>query len=204
MKKTTSILRFSQAWYEAQGAYQRILPILRQLKVIERVPKQLTQAQTIIQNAQEIKAQRYQHLWVKVNKLTLHNSPTIDPNTEVQQQLNSALHAQLSQAIEKVGLKVWPESQCPTSKIEEVLVFNPIGQMKCSVGFLGPQCGLSLRAQLTLCPHSQLGEVNWSNLKIFGVHPQEEQHAIRRLLKNLGNLDLTKHFAKAISPFIVL
>jgi hypothetical protein len=204
LTEDASILRFSQAWYVAHGSYQRMRPLLNQLKVIGRMPAHLIRAESEMRSAQAIKAKRYQRLWVLVSPLELNPSPI--PATG----LRSAVSGRLSQAIETLGLKVWPHTGCPSkeersaSSPPEVIEVTPRGVLKCALGFIGPQCQLAMNVTLSMCPEQRLGSEDWSHLKLAGVHPQDQAVALKRLVQRVSQQDFTQALAKAISPFIVL
>lgn len=201
LKTETPILRFTQAWYEGHGAYQRIKPLLNQLKVIGRVPQHLITADSQMQTAQKVKAERYRRVWVRVDRLMFASGSN-------HEELQGAMSHQLNEAVESLGLKVWPKKKCPVRSSgtlsDDILVVSPRGVLTCGLGLIGPQCKLSLTARLSLCPQKNLGSVDWTGVKLVGVHPQEESMAMLRLVKRLSAQKLTDLLARAISPFIVL
>ena len=80
--------------------------------------------------------------------------------------------------------------------------------LNCTLGYVGPQCALSLSVELGACASSveptfkSLSAAEWSSLKLVGVHPQDQGEALRRLITSISRKELTPHVARSLSPFV--
>lgn len=205
---TSSLIAFTPAWHVARGAYERLRPQLNQLEVIGRVPRALADVDASIKRAQEVKASRLQRLSVLVKSLSARSADHAPlPPTQLTP-LDAALRERFNAAIEQVGLKPLGQASCPTSTLEEVVVIEPRATLSCALGFVGPQCSLALSVELSLCPSEadperrSIGAAEWSELKLVGVHPQDEAEAMKRLVTSITRKELTPQLARSLSPFV--
>jgi hypothetical protein len=199
LKAGSPLLRFTQAWYTAQAASQRIEPTLNQLKLIQRITPELQQIELLMNQAHQERAAREERLWIGVNP------SVIDFNEQMPKLLEEGIQGRFGKAFETLGLKRWPESTCPTQEqTKDVLMITPVGQMRCSLGFLGPECRLKLGIKVDLCHEGAVAEDTWNALKIAGVHPREMTGAVNKLVRSLDQLDFSASLSKSLSPFIIL
>ena len=197
----SSLLRFTQAWYIAQAASQRIEPSLNQLKVIQRMTKDLLMIESLMKGAQQQRAQREERLWIGMTELNLN----FKGQTQVPKAIQEVIKGRFSQALETMGLKYWTKENCPASDSgQDVIMMTPSGEIQCSLGFIGPQCKLQLGISLSLCSQGKLSEDVWSKLKLIGVHPHDTQGALDKLLKSIKTSDFSAPLSKSLSPFIIL
>jgi hypothetical protein len=202
---TQDLLKFTQAWHAAQGAYERLTPALNQLKVIGRMPSELQGVEGELRRAQEVRAARERRIWVWARPLEVVDASGQPAPSGSREALEGAVGGALSRAVEAMGLKVWGGSACPEeAQGAEVIVVAPRGALRCTLGLVGPQCTLGLSAALSRCPDLRLGEVDWSSLKLAGAHTQEESAALSRLSRAAAEADLRRLLAAALSPFLIL
>ncbi len=200
LKAESPLLRFTQSWYIAQAAMKRMDPILNQLKLIERITKELQSAERLMKSATTERANREERLWIGINR------PQFKGEEAPIQSLSEGVEGRLVKAIETLGQKRWTSDTCPDPLREsaEVIMLSPRGALSCSLGLIGPQCQLKLSVEMNLCHHGKLAEENWTEIKIIGVHTRETGAAINKLLKTLGRADLSGVLSKSLSPFIIL
>ena len=197
----TSLLRFTQAWYIAQASSQRIEPTLNQLKVIQRITKDLLEIESLMKDAQKQRAQREENLWIGISNFDLRSKGQFKVPNVIQE----ALKGGFSQALETMGLKYWAQENCPVSDSQQdVIMMTPSGELHCSLGFIGPQCKLQLGISLSLCHQGKLSDDVWNKLKLVGVHPRDTQGALDKLLKSIKEADFSAPLSKSLSPFIIL
>jgi len=200
LNMASSLLRFTQAWNQAQSAYQRMKPILNQLRVLGRMTPELAQADRVMQRAHQENARRHEHMWIAIEPLRLKNQ------SQVPQGLLEVVDGQLSQALESLKLKRWGHAKCPVSDSEskaDVIKLTPHGSLSCTLGLIGPQCQLMLGIKVELCPQQQLTQVEWSTLKLVGVHPRDPKRALHKLNQSLQRSDLSGVLKQTLSPFII-
>jgi hypothetical protein len=126
------------------------------------------------------------------------------------QGLAEAVDGQLSQALESLQLKRWGQGECPqeTSRHQDqtpndVMRLVPQGRVQCKLGLIGPQCQLTLGIKVELCPHEQLTQIEWSDLKVVSVHPRDPKRALSKLNQSLIHADLSGVLKQTLSPFII-
>ena len=204
----TPLLRFSQAWQEAQGAYDRIRPQFNQLEVLGALTSDLKQAKETMKKAYQLKENRKAKLAIMLKPLTLEKfvGNQID-QVQASDLVNASLQSAMNKSLTQAGLKRWDQSDCPNGDQAEVMVLAPRGDLICSLGAVGPQCILKLRANLSLCQNSaltDLGEIDWSQTPLNGVHSNDYQFAIQRLLKGLSEEKIKGPLMKALSNVVIL
>ena len=203
LKRSVPLLRFTQAWYQAQAAYHRIKPTLNQLRVLGRMSHELSSADQLMKRASQEVAQRSKRLWVAIAPLQLVN------RTSPPQGLPEVVDGQFSKALESLKLKRWGQAECPTAPTPdqggpvEVLRLSPQGELKCTLGLIGPQCLLSLGVSVELCPQQQLTQSEWSDLKLVGVHPRDPNRALIKLNQSVNRASLSAVLKHTLSPFII-
>lgn len=83
---------------------------------------------------------------------------------------------------------------------------TPRGELTCKLGFVGPQCELSLSVKLEGCSEgtlTSLTEVNWSELKLIGAHSRSAQSALMSVEATLKAQDLSALLKRTLSPFVL-
>lgn len=203
-----SLLAFTPAWHVAQGSYERLRPQLNQLEVIGRIPRTLSQVDQAMKRVQTTKATRLQQISIAIKPLQLVDATGSILSKQKQTSIEAALHERLNASIEKIGLQTWGRSQCPTEGLSEVVLLEQRAVLQCTLGYVGPQCALSLSVELSLCASQaeptlkSLGTAEWSALKLVGVHPQDENEAFKRLVALITQKEFTPSLARSLSPFV--
>ncbi len=210
LTSNTAITRFSQAWQDAHASYQRIRPILNQLEVLGAFTQDLKDAKITMDKAYQIKEERKAKLAMKVEELILEKfqGQGLDQML-ITDQVNSSLQSALGQTLNQAGLKRWEKGDCPKGEDQaDVLILKPRGDLLCSLGVVGPQCILKLRANLSICSANgelaEIGEVDWSQTPLNGVHSNDYQFAIQRLLKGLSEGKVSGPLIKSLSTIVTL
>ena len=199
----SSLLRFTQAWYQAQATYLHMKPILNQLRVLGRMSPELARSDQIMKDASQKVALRHERLWIAVAPLHLKSSP-------VPKGILEAVDGQLSRALSSLKLKRLGQTECPQKVVDnptdvpiDVMKITPQGYVKCSLGLIGPQCRLVLGVVVELCPNKELTQVEWSDLKLVSVHPRDPQRALSKLNQSIIHSDLAGVLKQTLSPFII-
>jgi hypothetical protein len=206
---TTPLLRFSQAWQEAQGAYERIRPQFNQLEVLGALTADLKDAKETMRKAYQLKENRKAKIAIMLKPLNLEKfvGSQID-QVQATDLVNASLQSAMNKSLTQAGLKRWDRGECPANTDQaEVMLLAPRGDLICSLGAVGPQCILKLRANLSLCQNAaltDLGEVDWSQTPLNGVHSNDYQFAIQRLLKGLSEEKIKGPLMKALSNLVIL
>jgi hypothetical protein len=210
LTENTHITRFSQAWQDAHASYERIRPILNQIEVLGAFTPELSNAKTKMEKAYQLKENRKAKLSMKVEELILEKfqGQGLD-QALITDQVNSSLQSALGQSLNQAGLKRWEKGACPNEgEKADVLVLTPRGDLLCSLGVVGPQCILKLRANLSICgqlgQQTDIGEVDWSQTPLNGVHSNDYQFAIQRLLKGLSEGKVSGPLIKSLSTIVTL
>ena len=201
---TSPLLRFTQAWYQANAAYQRMRPLLNQLRVLGRMSRALARSDQMMKRASQEVARRHERLWIAIAPLQLKG------DLSMPQGLAEAVDGQFSRALESLKLKRWGQAECPreTSRHQDqtsndVMRVIPQGRVHCTLGLIGPQCRLALGIKVELCPHEQLTQIEWSDLKLVSVHPRDPKRALSKLNQSLIRADLSGVLKQTLSPFII-
>jgi hypothetical protein len=198
------LLRFTQAWRQAQSSREQLQPLINQVRALGRDTPGLKQAREMMRRAAEVRARRDELLWVRVSPMLLSSSSI--GLTEMAS-LHEAIDGRFSDALKTLKLKRWSAKECPDQSGAigpQVITLKPRGELKCNLGYIGPQCQLKLSIHVDVCPSSVLSQDDWSDLKLVGVHPREEARAVDHLVRSVREADLSEHLSQTLSPFLIL
>lgn len=203
LREETPLLRFTQAWRRAQEARTWLLPLLNQVRALGRETPSLRGAEKTLERASQVRALRDKRLWVQVLPLTLKGEPISGAQREA---LQDVIDGRFSEALGALKIKRWTEPACPSSDGEslDVIMIAPSGALRCALGFVGPECHLTLGVNVTLCPQKLLTQDEWGSVRLVGVHPRETQRAISELIRSIQKSDISEALAKSLSPFLIL